>query len=122
MARNCPQCGVMSAEGVTFCERCGYKLKGDLPKPVQEELYHSSQQMPTWYLVSGLVFLIFGFILLGIAWGSFIDDTSNTDPFADPQTDWPNIPTGLIIGSILLIAIGGLLLAWSIVRMASDAI
>lgn len=112
----------MSAEGVSFCERCGYDLRGGLPKPVETELYNQPRHMPTWYLISGLVFLIFGFILLGVAFGGLIDDTADTDPFADGGTDWPNLPTGTIIGSLAFLAIGGLLLVWGIVRMVSGAL
>jgi len=121
MTRYCPQCGIMSAEGVSFCERCGFDLRDGLQKPVHEELYHSTQHMPTWYLISGLVFLIFGFILLGVAFGGLIDDTADTNPFADGGPDWPNLPTGTIIGSLVFLAIGGLLLVWGIVRMVSGA-
>jgi hypothetical protein len=109
----------MSGEGATFCERCGYDLRGGPPKQVESELHGKPQHMPTWYLISGLVFLIFGFILLGVAFGGFIDDTADTDPFANPETDWPNIPSGLIIVSLIFLAIGGLLMVWSIVKFVS---
>ncbi len=112
----------MSGDGTAFCERCGYDLRVSVPKPVESELHNRPQHMPTWYLVSGLVFLIFGFILLGLAFGGLIDDTADTDPFAGPDTDWPDIPTGLIIVSLIFLAVGGLLMIWSIVKFASGSL
>mgnify|MGYP001765333554 CR=1 FL=1 len=91
-------------------------LRVGLTKPAGNEIQNRPQHMPTWYLVSGLVFVVFGFILLGTAWGGFMGEAMDSDP----GDEIPDIPGGVTIVSILLIALGGVLTLWGIVKMASE--